>query len=57
MPPANAEVTAFSRRMSAALSIGGMGNLTARSRHCGRTRSMHGRNAVGVADSASFSTA
>jgi len=38
--------------MSAALSIGGKTNFTVRSRHRGRMRSMHSRNAVGSPTSA-----
>ncbi|HXO91389.1 MAG TPA: hypothetical protein VN849_11435, partial [Stellaceae bacterium] len=47
-------MTAFiAGAISAALSIGGKMNFTVRSRHGGRMRSMHRRNAVGSPPSAS----
>ena len=51
---ASAEVTAFiAAETSAAFSIGGNSNLTARSRHGGKMRSMQSRSAVGSPASAS----
>jgi hypothetical protein len=52
-PAASAAVTAFmARAISAALSIGGSANLTARSRQGGRMRSIQSRIAVGSPASA-----